>query len=108
MSVLDRNVQPRVPTAGQRAQRLRNHIASAWQQIKTIQAGGMNLFWNLPEDITPQDIINELGDDAAEVLTLSDKLAAFIEDIDASSVVARPEGSTITIDETTGAITITT
>ena len=109
MSVLNRESGPRIPDAAQRARRLLSHVQSSWRQIQALHSSGMSLFWNLPEGITPQDIVNELGnEDAAEIISLSSQLASLIETVDPSAVIPVPENATISIDENTGAVTITT
>lgn len=96
MSILDQQVGAPQPTAAQRAHRVKQHIASTYRQTVHAHQHGMKLLWDTPEGITPQDVIDALGTDAAEAFALSASLATLIESIDADQVVSVPDGVTFT------------
>jgi len=82
------------------AESIRTQIKGTWNQILMAHQRGMATIWNdLPEGTTPQDVLDELGTDAADVFTLSAALATLIGSIDPDAVVHVPEGVTVTAND---------
>jgi len=97
MNILqETEVTPQSP-AQDVAESIRMQIKGTWNRILMTHQRGMAAIWNeLPEGTTPQDVLDELGTDAADVFTLSAALATLIGSIDADAVVHVPEGVTVT------------
>ena len=97
MNILqETEVTPPTP-AKDRADSIRSQVKNTWHRVLMSHKRGMETLWgNLPEGTTPQDVIDELGTDAADVFALSASLAALIGTIDADAVVHVPEGVTVT------------
>jgi len=107
MSLLTQNNNPQaqLSEAERRARRVRQHIASSWRQILSMHQQGMSLVWDLPEGTSAQDVLNELGTDAAEAFQVSGQLAELIASHDASQVRTVPEGVTVTANQD-GSVTL--
>lgn len=82
------------------ADSIRLQIKSTWNRVLMSHQRGMASLWeDLPEGTTPQDVLDELGTDAADVFTLSTALATLIGTIDPDAVVGVPEGVTVTVND---------
>lgn len=64
------------------AQRIRRFTANSYQQLESIQNQGINMVWENPNgDISAQETINELGEDAIAIFSFHHKLTNFIAEI---------------------------
>lgn len=105
MSVLEQTENIR--TAADVAKDIRSHIQITWLRILRAHEMGMNLLWdNLPEGVTPQDVIDEFGTDAGEIFQHSAALATLIGNIDPEKVVSVPEQYVVNVNAT-GTVTLT-
>ena len=100
MSVLTEQTAPTSQPQTERANQIKQQVRQSWRMIRRNHQLGMSLLWgNLPEGVTAQDIVDELGTDAGEIFTLSAQLATLIGGVDPDSVVSVPEGVTYTINQ---------
>jgi hypothetical protein len=75
--------------ARSRAETARNIASGLWSQMVSGYNNGLAQLWH-PSDCTTQEVLQELGTDAAQLFQLSAALRNFINDI-APGTLAEPE-----------------
>ena len=95
MSILADNKIPSAPTITpeMRQQRLKavaniilNTTRETFNKLIQVQRRGIDLVWNNP-NFTPQEILNELGDQAPTIFAMHRELSEFITDVAAANNV---------------------
>jgi hypothetical protein len=103
MSFLNQSVAPPVITKEQRlsnlSKRIKNLSKNIFEQLLQTQRDGIKMVWNNPT-LTPQEIIDELGDDAIKIFQFHGGLTEYI------NTIATIENLEIELSYPTNAFTI--
>lgn len=81
MSVLDKEFNDQPEPAKMAARRLLTTTKNTFNQMVNSFNEGSRTFWQNPRGASPQDIADELGNDAAEVFQLHHKLGQLIAEV---------------------------
>ena len=116
MSLLHAPIAPETPPTPPKEELLRNAVNEikslsqfTFKRLLDIQEKGINLLWN-DGTLTPQEIIDELGEDALKTFqfhgALTDLLQSIMAQENLDIELAKPTNA-FTVDLDTGTITVT-
>ena len=91
------------------SRRIKNMLAKTFKDLVEIQKRGVEILWNDPT-LTPQEIINSLGEDAIKVFQFHGGLTEYlhqISQIDGTPYTPALPTNAFVIDPIAGTITVT-
>jgi hypothetical protein len=91
------------------AERIKQLVKQCHNNIVNAQRDGIDIMWG-NKDLTPQEIIDELGVDVIKVFHFHHKLTQFIKDIsefDGAVTELKYPTNNISIDSSNGKVTVT-